>query len=218
MRNKKIAIFDLDNTILELDSDYEMVNYLIDKNYLESKFRKKNEEYFNLYQNGSLDIDEFSKFSLKPFIGKNMLEINIILEDFYNLILAHNFNNEILSIIDNHRKNEDFIILASATNSLIVGYVAKQLLINEFVSSEVVFKDNLCTGIVKKPYALGSGKLELVTCVMKKYNFDFENAFFYSDSMNDYPLLSRVGNPIAVNPDKILEKKCLTMNWKVIRT
>ena len=147
-----------------------------------------------------------------------MLEINIILEDFYNLILAHNFNNEILSIIDNHRKNEDFIILASATNSLIVGYVAKQLLINEFVSSEVVFKDNLCTGIVKKPYALGSGKLELVTCVMKKYNFDFENAFFYSDSMNDYPLLSRVGNPIAVNPDKILEKKCLTMNWKVIRT
>ena len=78
MENKKIAIFDLDNTILELDSDYEMVNYLIDNNYLSSKYRKKNEEYFNSYENGSLNIDEFSKFSLKPFVGLNMSEINII--------------------------------------------------------------------------------------------------------------------------------------------
>ena len=67
MTIKKIAIFDLDNTILEMDSDYEMVNYLIDNKYLESKFRKINEDYFNSYENGSLDIEEFSKFSLKPF-------------------------------------------------------------------------------------------------------------------------------------------------------
>ena len=110
MENKKIAIFDLDNTILELDSDYEMVNYLIDNNYLSSKYRKKNEEYFNSYENGSLNIDEFSKFSLKPFVGLNMSEINIILEDFYNQVLSPNFNDVILSLIDDHRKKEDIVI------------------------------------------------------------------------------------------------------------
>ena len=82
-KNKiKLAIFDLDNTILKLDSDYEMVNYLIDKNLILDKYRKINEDYFNSYESGSLDIEEFSKFSLKPFIGMDMLEIGNILDDF----------------------------------------------------------------------------------------------------------------------------------------
>ena len=112
MTNKKIAIFDLDNTILEMDSDYEMVNYLIDNNYLESKFRKINEDYFNSYENGSLDIDEFSKFSLKPFIGMDMLEIENILDDFYEQILSSKFNFRMLDIIDNHKLKGDLILLA----------------------------------------------------------------------------------------------------------
>ena len=102
MTIKKIAIFDLDNTILEMDSDYEMVNYLIDNKYLESKLRKINEDYFNSYENGSLDIEEFSKFSLKPFIGMDMLEIENILDDFYEQILSSKFNFRMLDIIDNN--------------------------------------------------------------------------------------------------------------------
>ena len=218
MKNKKIAIFDLDNTVLELDSDYEMVNYLIDNNYLNRKYRKKNEEYFNEYENGSLNINEFSRFSLKPFVGLSMSEINIILEDFYNQVLSSKFNNVILSYINKHRQKQDFVILASATNSLIVSYVARKLLIDKFVSSEVLFKDKVCTGNIKKPFALGIGKLELVSVFMAKNNFKFENAYFYSDSINDDPLLSKVAYPIAVNPDANLEKKCLKKDWKIIKT
>ena len=218
MKNKKIAIFDLDNTVLELDSDYEMVNYLIDNNYLNRKYRKKNEEYFNEYENGSLNINEFSRFSLKPFVGLSMSEINIILEDFYNQVLSSKFNNVILSYINKHRQKQDFVILASATNSLIVSYVARKLLIDNFVSSEVLFEDKVCTGNIIKPFALGIGKLELVSVFMAKNNFKFENAYFYSDSINDDPLLSKVAYPIAVNPDANLEKKCLKNDWKIIKT
>ena len=64
-----LAIFDLDNTLLRGDSDYEMVNYLIDKNFVDKKYRQINEDYFNDYGDGNLNINEFSKFSLKPFIG-----------------------------------------------------------------------------------------------------------------------------------------------------
>jgi len=218
MTNKKIAIFDLDNTILEMDSDYEMVNYLIDNKYLESKFRKINEDYFNSYENGSLDIEEFSKFSLKPFIGMDMLEIENILDDFYEQILSSKFNFRMLDIIDNHKLKGDLILLASATNSLIVSYIANKLSIKNFISSEVLFKNYVCTGKVRKPFALGCGKLELVKYFMNKNNFNFKDAYFYSDSINDEPLLSKVGHPIAVNPDLFLEKKCLIMNWKILKT
>ncbi len=218
MTNKKIAIFDLDNTILEMDSDYEMVNYLIDNKYLENKFRKINKDYFNSYENGSLNIDEFSKFSLKPFIGMNMLDIKNILDNFYDQILSSKFNYRMLGIIDNHKLKGDLILLASATNSLIVSYVAKKLSIKNFISSEVLFQNNLCTGKVRKPYAFGSGKLKLVKYFMNKNNFNFKDAYFYSDSINDEPLLSKVRHPIAVNPDLFLEKKCLIMNWKILKT
>ena len=65
----KVAIFDLDNTILRADSDYEMVNFLISKNLINKKYKKLNDDYFASYGSGDLDIDEFSEFSLKPFIG-----------------------------------------------------------------------------------------------------------------------------------------------------
>ena len=70
-----LAIFDLDNTLLRGDSDYEMVNYLIDKNFVDEKYRQINEDYFNDYGDGNLNIDKFSKFSLKPFIGMTRVEI-----------------------------------------------------------------------------------------------------------------------------------------------
>ena len=88
-----LAIFDLDNTLLRGDSDYEMVNYLIDKNFVDEKYRQINEDYFNDYGDGNLNIDEFSKFSLKPFIGMTRVEIEKLVKDFYYSSLASKINN-----------------------------------------------------------------------------------------------------------------------------
>ena len=212
----KLAIFDLDNTILKLDSDYEMVNYLIDKNLILEKYRKINEDYFSSYDDGHININNFSEFSLKPFVGKTQNDINFILDDFYYKIIEPAFNLNLIKRINEHKKANQKILLASATNSLIVLYIADKLGFTDFISSRVIFKNGRCTGKVKLPHALGEGKLELVKEYCTDFNFSLNNACFYSDSKNDLPLLEAVHMPIAVNPDKNLKKFAKNKNWMII--
>ena len=212
----KLAIFDLDNTIIKIDSDYEMVNYLIDKDLIFEKYRKINENYFNSYEDGSLNIEYFSEFSLKPFIGMNQNDINLVLDDFYFKIIEPAFNQKLIKRINKHKKLNQDILLASATNSLIVSYIASKLGFKNFISSKVVFKKGICTGKVEKPHALGEGKLELVEKFLSDFNFNLSDACFYSDSKNDLPLLEAVYMPIAVNPDKYLKKFAKNKNWMII--
>ena len=212
----KIAIFDLDNTILKADSDYEMVNFLISKNLIEKKYRKLNDDYFASYGSGTLDIEEFSEFSLKPFIGMTRSEIEIIVADFYQKVLAEKFNPYILSILDDHKNQGDLVILASATNSLIVSHVAKMIGLDEFVSSVVSFSSGVCTGTIKQPHALGEGKLILVTKFLLDRKLSFDNTYFYSDSINDEPLMRKVKYPVAVNPDAQLLELSKSLGWDVL--
>ena len=212
----KIAIFDLDNTILKADSDYEMVNFLISKNLIEKKYRKLNDDYFASYGSGTLDIEEFSEFSLKPFIGMTRSEIEIIVADFYQKVLAEKFNPYILSILNDHKNQGDLVILASATNSLIVSHVAKMIGLDEFVSSVVSFSSGVCTGTIKQPHALGEGKLVLVTKFLLDRKLSFYNTYFYSDSINDEPLMRKVKYPVAVNPDAQLLELSKSLGWDVL--
>ncbi len=106
-KNKiKLAIFDLDNTILKIDSDYEMVNYLIDKGLILEKYRKINENYFNSYEDGSININNFSELSLKPFVGMKQDDINFILDDFYYKIIEPAYNLNLIKIIYEHKKSK----------------------------------------------------------------------------------------------------------------
>ena len=212
----KLAIFDLDNTILKLDSDYEMVNYLIDKNLIFEKYRKINEDYFSSYEHGSININNFSEFSLKPFVGMTQDDINFILDDFYYKIIEPAYNLNLIKRINEHKKANQKILLASATNSLIVLYIADKLGFKDSISSRVIFKNGRCTGKVKLPHALGRGKLELVKEYCRDLDFSLSNACFYSDSKNDLPLLEAVHIPIAVNPDKNLKKFAKNKNWMII--
>ena len=212
----KIAIFDLDNTILKADSDYEMVNFLISKNLIEKKYRKLNDDYFASYGSGTLDIEEFSEFSLKPFIGMTRSEIEIIVADFYQKVLAEKFNPYILSILDDHKNQGDLVILASATNSLIVSHVAKMIGLDQFVSSVVSFSSGVCTGTIKQPHALGEGKLVLVTKFLLDRKLSFDKTYFYSDSINDEPLMRKVKYPVAVNPDAQLLELSKSLGWDVL--
>ena len=118
--------------------------------------------------------------------------------------------------MDDHKNQGDIVILASATNSLIVSYVAKMIGLDEFVSSVVNFSSGRCTGTVRHPHALGEGKLALVTKFLQDRNLGFNNTFFYSDSINDEPLMRKVEYPIAVNPDTRLLTLSRSMGWDVL--
>ena len=217
MSSTGLAIFDLDNTILNGDSDYSMINYLVDTNILNKEAKHVNDAFIRDYQQGQLDFNKYTKFALSSFAGKSQDEINKIILPFVNKVIEPMINIFALKLIHDHHGKGDKILLASATNELIVKPIAERLEIKNVIATNVEFKNNVCTGEFIPPSALGEGKLELVNRWMRKNQFDtFSGVTFYSDSINDLPLMEAVEFPKAVNPDTKLEHISQARGWEII--
>ena len=212
-----LVIFDLDNTILNGDSDYSMINYLVHTKALNESAEKQNQIFIEDYQRGELDFDAYTSFALSAYIGMTRSEINEYMLPFVAKVIEPMINTFALKIIHDHGDSGDTILLASATNELIVEPIAQRLDIQNVIGTKVKFNDGKCSGEYIPPSALGSGKLQLVEEWMSKNNFDdFKGATFYSDSINDLPLLEAVDFPKAVNPDAMLEKISIERGWEII--
>ena len=217
MSKPVLVIFDLDNTILNGDSDYAMINYLVHTQALDESAGKQNQIFIEDYQRGELDFDAYTTFALSAYIGMTRTEINEYMRPFVTKVIEPMINTLALKIIHDHGDSGDTILLASATNELIVQPIAKRLDIQNVIGTQVKFINDKCTGEYIPPSALGEGKLQLVQQWMQKNNFDdFSGVTFYSDSINDLPLLEAVDFPKAVNPDAMLEKISLERGWKII--
>lgn len=217
MSKPALVIFDLDNTILNGDSDYAMINYLVHTQALDERAGKQNQIFIEDYQRGELDFDAYTTFALSAYIGMTRSEINEYMLPFVAKVIEPMINTLALKIIHDHGDRGDTILLASATNELIVQPIAKRLDIQNVIGTQVKFINDKCTGEYIPPSALGEGKLQLVQQWMQKNNFDdFSGVTFYSDSINDLPLLEAVDFPKAVNPDAMLEKISLERGWEII--
>ncbi|MDC1400830.1 HAD-IB family hydrolase [Gammaproteobacteria bacterium] len=217
MSKPALVIFDLDNTILNGDSDYAMINYLVRTQALDESAGKQNQLFIEDYQRGELDFDAYTTFALSAYIGMTRSEINEFMLPFVAKVIEPMINTLALKIIHDHGDSGDTILLASATNELIVQPIAQRLDIHNVIGTQVKFINGKCTGEYIPPSALGAGKKLLVQQWMQKNNFDdFSGVTFYSDSINDLPLLEAVDFPKAVNPDAMLEKISLERGWEII--
>ena len=217
MSKPALVIFDLDNTILNGDSDYAMINYLVNIQALNESAGKQNQIFIEDYQRGELDFDAYTTFALSAYIGMTRTEINEYMRPFVTKVIEPMINTLALKIIHDHGDSGDTILLASATNELIVQPIAKRLDIQNVISTQVKFINDKCTGEYIPPSALGAGKLQLVDQWMHDNGYeDFKDVTFYSDSINDLPLLEAVDFPKAVNPDAMLKKISLERGWEII--
>ena len=194
-----------------------MINNLVHTQALDESAGKQNQIFIEDYQRGELDFDAYTTFALSAYIGMTRTEINEYMRPFVTKVIEPMINTLALKIIHDHGDRGDTILLASATNELIVQPIAKRLDIQNVIGTQVKFINDKCTGEYIPPSALGEGKLQLVQQWMKKNNFDdFSDTTFYSDSINDLPLLEAVDFPKAVNPDAMLEKISLERGWEII--
>ena len=217
MSKPDLVIFDLDNTILNGDSDYSMINYLVDINIFDDNAKRKNDQFIQDYNEGRLDFAKYTNFALHAYVGKTIHEINEIIFPFVEKVIEPMINIFALKLIHDHNDKGHEILLASATNELIVRPIARRLEIKNVIATNVGFQDNKCTGAFIPPSALGAGKLELVEGWMKENDYNnFSGTTFYSDSINDLPLLESVEFPKAVNPDSKLELLSEDRGWEII--
>ena len=176
-----LAIFDLDNTILNGDSDYSMINYLIDINLLDKNAKLKNDEFILDYQQGQLDFNEYTNFALEPYIGMTQNEINEVIHPFVEKIIEPMINIFALKLLHEHYEKGHKILLASSTNELIVKPIARRLEIKNVIATKVEFKNNKCTGEFIPPSALGEGKLQLVQSWIKNSQYkNFTGCLLYT--------------------------------------
>jgi HAD superfamily hydrolase (TIGR01490 family) len=214
----KLIIFDLDNTILNGNSDYSWIKFIIDSGQVDhDEYTKRNEYFYEQYYQGSLDYDAWAEFALSTFKDKTPEQLKGLLKEFLNSIIEPMINIYALRLLHEHSHDNDFMLLASATNSIIVKPIAERLGFKHIIATDVEIIAGKYTGKMKGESALGKGKLNKVKEWMSRNGFsNFENTTFYSDSINDLPLLLEVSNPIAVNPDEQLRATCWEANWEII--
>ena len=215
-----LALFDLDNTLLTSDSDFEWSQFLIEKKVLDRKeYESRNLEFYEQYKSGTLDINQFLDFQLQPL----SLYPRAQLDDWHNEFMTKKIMPQIApgayKLINEHMLGGDLCIIITATNRFVTEPIARILGINNLIATDPDQEDGEFTGRVSGTPCFREGKITRLEDWMDEHNLtwlSFLESWFYSDSLNDIPLLKKVTNPVAVDPDSTLEKYAKENNWPII--
>ena len=217
IRTLALALFDLDNTLLDGDSDYLWGRFLIEQGLVDAEtYERENQRFYDQYKAGTLDIQEFLSFQLRPLAEHPPEQ----LERWRRQYLATHIEPIILpagrALIEHHRRQGDRPVVITATNRFITGPIAERLGIEHLLATEPEMHDGRYTGRVAGVPCFQAGKVTRLQQWLAEQSLTLDGAWFYSDSHNDLPLLSRVQHPVAVDPDETLERHARTQGWPVI--
>lgn len=212
-----LAIFDLDNTLIGGDSDNLWGQYLFDQGLVEAAdFARQNDQFYEDYKSGTLDIDAYLRFALAPLKGKPLAVLEEWHADFMRTIIQPIMLPKAIALIAKHRALNHTLLIITATNAFITRPIASALSIEHLLACDAEIVDGLYTG---KPTGVPSyreGKVTRLKAWLKQTGESFEGAFFYSDSHHDLALLERVAHPIAVDPDPTLRDHAEQKNWEIL--
>tara|TARA_Y100000590_G_scaffold470236_1_gene662991 strand:- start:1026 stop:1691 length:666 start_codon:yes stop_codon:yes gene_type:complete len=217
-----IALFDLDNTIIDGDSDYQWGNFLAGKGIVsKEEYERKNKEFYEQYYRGELDVKKYINFSYKPLADNNLEKLIELRDEFFNKEIKNLIFSEAEKIISNHISVGDTVAIVTSTNSFVSKPVADYLNIVHLIASEPEFTNGKFTGNISGEPCYQHGKVKKVEFWMLENKIDREilsnSTYFYTDSYNDISLLNIVSDPVAVNPDKNLESIAKDNKWKVLK-
>ena len=216
----ELALFDLDNTLLAGDSDFEWAQYLIARGVLDREvYAARNEEFYRQYREGTLDIHEFLDFQLKPLARHPRAELVAWRADFVATRILPIITRAARALVRQTQESADLVAIVTATNSFVTRPIADEFGIDELIATDPEEVDGAFTGRVAGVPSFREGKIVRVESWLAARGLAwdaFERTCFYSDSRNDLPLLERVSHPCAVDPDELLLGHAKTRGWPVI--
>ncbi len=214
---KKLAIFDLDNTLLAGDSDYLWGVFLVEQGMVEREhYERENQRYYAQYQAGTLDIFEFLDFQLRPLAQHDLTTLHALRERFMREKIVPIMLPKARALIESHRERGHDLLIISATNRFITGPIAAAYGVPGLLASELEMKDGRYTGKVAGIPCYREGKVTRLEQWLGEKNMQPEESWFYSDSHNDILLLEKVTHPVAVDPDAQLLDYARKKDWPVI--
>ncbi len=212
-----LAIFDLDNTLLSGDSDYLWGKFLVEQQIVDSEvYQQANQDFYDQYLAGTMDIFEFLAFQLKPLADNSMSDLLAWRKQYLKEKIEPIILDAGRKLIAYHQNKGDTTLIITATNSFITMPIAKNLGISNLIATEPKMMDGTYTGKVDGTPSYQYGKVERLESWLYEQQLSLEGSYFYSDSHNDLPLLKLVENPVAVDPDPKLNAVAKQPGWKVI--
>ncbi len=216
---KKLAIFDLDNTLLNGDSDVAWGEYLIELGIWDSQlYRQTNLKFYQDYLNGCLDIRAFQRFQLQVLTKHSLDTVLQWRQGFMDEIITPMILPKAQALIEEHRQEGAHLLIITSTNRFITQPIAEKLGISDLIATEPEIKEGRYTGEIIDEPSYAEGKIIRLEKWLKERNWVFENieTWFYSDSRSDLPLLRKVKHPIAVDADATLRAEAERQNWSII--
>jgi len=213
-----LVLFDLDNTLLAGDSDFEWAQFLIEEGVLDREiYEARNQQFYDLYKAGTLDIREFLDFQLKPLSRHSREVLDAWHAQYMKRKILPMVRAQSRALIARHRG--DLRAVITATNSFVTTPMAREFGVAHLIATEPEQRGGEFTGRVSGIPCFKEGKvkrLEAWLAGQGKTLAAFDESWFYSDSHNDLPLLERVTHPVAVHPDEKLRAHAERRGWKII--
>jgi HAD superfamily hydrolase (TIGR01490 family) len=217
-----LALFDLDHTLLPIDSDYEWGQFLCRIGAVDADaFKRRNDEFFAQYQAGTLDPVEYLEFSLGTLAGFPRAKLDQMHAQFMREVIAPAIKPAARALLQKHLDQGDLVAIVTATNHFVTAPIAEALGVSHLIAAmPETAADGSITGKLLGTPTQGQGKVVHTKAWLAKLGKrleDFETVHFDSDSHNDIPLMSVVTHPVATNPNAALTSHAAAQGWPTIK-
>ena len=217
---KRLALFDLDHTLIPFDSDYEWGEFTIALGWCDGQeFKRRNAEFFAQYQAGTLDIHAYVRFATQAIRQQGAINSIAAHARFMREIVQKGIQDSALALVRGHQDAGDEVVIVTATNEFVTRPIAAAFGVSELIAVELESDaDGQLTGAIRGTPSFREGKVTRVQQWLadRGWGWDSVETTFYSDSMNDLALLEKVTHPVATNPDERLRAIAAGRGWRIL--
>lgn len=220
MKRRRIALFDLDHTLLPIDSDFTWGEFTQRIGWTDPvEFKRRNDEFYAHYVAGTLDVHEYVKFATDAVRLKGVKAAEAAHAQFMAEVIGPEIQPQALQLVEQHRAAGDEVVIVTATNEFVTAPIARAFGVEELIAVKLARDgDGWITGAIDGVPSLREGKVHRVAewLQLRGLGWDDAEITFYSDSTNDLPLLEKVDHPVATNPDERLRAIAVQRGWRIL--
>jgi HAD superfamily hydrolase (TIGR01490 family) len=221
MTTRNLCLFDLDETLLPIDSDHAWGHFLVRLGWVDgAEFARRNDEFFAQYKTGTLDIHAYVAFATAPLRAHTPAENAAAHARFMSEVIAPVMHPSARDLVRSHQQRGDLVALVTATNDFVTAPIAAAFGIEHLIAVRLAREPGgTITGCIRGTPSYREGKVTRVQEWLAAQGAgwsDFERISVYSDSLNDQPLLERATDPVATNPSPALRALAEARGWRIL--
>jgi HAD superfamily hydrolase (TIGR01490 family) len=217
-----LTLFDLDGTLIETDSDHAFGEFLVQLGWADKdRFKQRNDHFYAEYRAGTIDVAEYLDFATEPWRARPEQEALAMRQRFVEEVMRPAITPRALNLVREHQSSGDRVAIVTATNEFVTRPIADLFGVEDLLAAELERNERgLVTGRAKGVLTFREGKVTRVVQWLAELGHaasDFDRITFYSDSINDLPLLEWSTHPVATNPSDKLAEVAAHRGWPILR-